>query len=41
MLDIGQASISAFSLDDANEAVTRAANQSAPIDRTEITPNRK
>ena len=41
VLDISQASISAFSLDDANEAVTRAADQSAPFDRTVITPNRK
>ena len=41
VLDISQASITAFSLDDASEAVTRAADQSAPFDRTVITPNRK
>ena len=41
VLDISQASIIAFSLDDASEAVTRAADQSAPFDRPVITPNRK
>ncbi len=41
MLDIGQAFISAFSLDDASEAVTREAEQCAPSDRTVITPNGK
>ena len=41
VLDISQASITAFSLDDASEAVTRAADQSAPFDRTMVTSNRK
>ena len=40
VLDISQASITAFSLDDANEAVSRARTERA-IDRTVITPNRK